>query len=215
MRIGEILRRDGLVSDEDLGRALVEQATTGGRICSLLVAHGVLGADDAARALAQQFEVAAALMRHIDNRDRTLANLLPASVARQHGALPLGRLRDGELVICVRDPKRHTQAALELIVQQAVLVTVACAHVLEPLLDAAYGNAPPPPVAFAQGTERHLEEYDVDLTTGPIPTFATELPHTYELADLDEAGVDKQFTLHSPRTPTLPPLDTTRTLTKK
>lgn len=219
MRIGELLVQRGLVGEDDLARALADQRYVGKRICALLVARGLVDVDAASRALADLHAVSAALTKHFDNRDRGLERLLPAHLARAHGALPLGRLRDGELVVCVRDPKPHTQAALERIVHGAVLVTTACSSVLDPLLGGAYENVPPPPEDLAQGTYRGSgvveEEYDVDLTTGPIPTIlATDLPQ-FALVDLDDAGVDKQFSVHVPRTPTLPPENTTRTLTKK
>lgn len=227
MRIGELLVQRGLVGAEDLACAIADQRYVGKRLCALLVTRGLVDVDAAARALADLHAVSAALTKHFDNRDRNLERLLPAHLARTHGALPLGRLRDGELVVCVRDPKPHTQAALERIVHCSVLVTTACSHVLDPLLASAYpshaersySNDPPPPVEFAEGTHRGggvvEEEYDVDMTTGPIPTIlATDLPQ-FALVDLDDAGVDKQFSVHIPRTPTLPPENTARTPAKK
>src|SRR5687768_1455713 len=217
MRIGELLVQRGLVGEDDLACAIADQRYVGKRICALLVSRGLVDVDAVARALADLHAVSAALTKHFDNRDRNLERMLPAHVARAHGALPLGRLRDGELVVCVRDPKPHTQAALERVVHCSVLVTTACSHVLDPLLDAAYPNSPPPPVEFAEGTHRGVveEEYDVDMTTGPIPTIlATDLPQ-FALVDLDDAGVDKQFSVHMPRTPTLPPENTARTPAKK
>src|SRR5512139_492275 len=144
MRVGEILHRDGLVSAEDLASALADQGIAKKRVCSLLIVRGVLEPDQAARALAEQFGVSAALTRHLDNRDPALAKLMPANIARQHCALVLGRLRDGEIVICVRDPKPNTQAAFERLLQKPVLVTVAAAHTIEPLIDMTY------PVAAGQ-----------------------------------------------------------------
>jgi hypothetical protein len=215
MRIGELLVQRGLVSEDDLACALADQRYVGKRICALLVWRGLVDVDAVARALADLHAVSAALTKHFDNRDRNLERMLPAHVARAHGALPLGRLRDGELVICVRDPKPHTQAALERVVHCSVLVTTACSHVLDPLIDAAYPNSPPSPVEFAEGTHRGVaDEYDVDLTTGPIPTIlATDLPQ-FALVDLDDAGVDKQFSVHLPRTTTLP-AENPRTPVKK
>src|SRR5215216_4074503 len=99
MLIGELLQRDGLVAAEDLASALADQEIAGKRLCSLLIVRGLIGPDQAAKALAEQFGVAAALTKHLDNRDKTLAKLVPANIARHHGALPIGRLRDGELVI--------------------------------------------------------------------------------------------------------------------
>jgi len=259
MRVGEILYRNGFLSEEDFVSALADQHIAGKRLCSLLIVRGVLEPDQAARALAEQFGVSAALTRHLDNRDRSVEKLLPAHIARKHYALPLGSLRDGEIVICVRDPKPQMQAAFERILQKPVLITVAAAHTLEPLIDIAYPQAavpftrpatapiappattpvtpdfgvrfarpssqpatvpaPPSPQSFAAGTVRTAPaaamapvgfiedeaevsvDVDVDLDDGMTP-----IPETLSLVDLDDAGVEKDFTQHDTRTPTtLPP----------
>jgi hypothetical protein len=267
MRVGEILHRDGLVAAEDLATALADQRIAGKRLCSLLVVRGIIEPDQAARALAEQYDCAAALTKHLDNRDVGLAKLLPANIARQHYALPIGRMRDGEIVICVRDPRPEMQAAFERILQKPVLITVAAAHTLEPLIDMTYAPVvtqdfgvrfarpssqpanvpqPPAPQAFAAGTVRQPspdafadvavdlsdgvvgEEFDVDLDSVPhqVPD---EMPAEFSLVDLDDAGVDKDFSMHDMKTPTtlppgagapvraptLPPLNTTHTPTKK
>jgi len=233
MRVGEILHRDGLVSAEDLASALADQTIAGKRLCSLLVVRGVINADQAARALAEQFNVSAALTKHIEHRDKTLAKLLPAGIARQHAAIPLGRLRDGEIVICVRDPKPHMQATFERILNKPVLITVAIAHVLDPLIDATYppvvtqelsvrfsrpstspaAQAPPAPEAFAAGTVQGNdggEELDIELDDGPIVTAPAvqelAMPVELSLVDLDDAGVSKDYFQVDTKTPTpLPP----------
>ena len=261
MRVGEILHRDGLLGAEDLATALADQRIAGKRLCSLLIVRGIIEPDQAARALAEQFDCAAALSKHLDNRDESLAKLLPANIARQHCALPIGRMRDGELVICVRDPKPQMQAAFERILQKPVLITVAAAHTLEPLIDLTYAAAvsqdfgvrfarpssqpanmpiqqPPAPQSFAAGTVRQPspevsdgvvgEEFDVDLDSVPNQ-LPDEMPAEFSLVDLDDASVDKDFSMHDMKTPTtlppgagapvraptLPPLNTTDTPTKK
>jgi hypothetical protein len=259
LRIGEILHRDGLLGAEDLAMAVADQAIAGKRLCSLLIVRGVIEPDQAARALAEQLGVVAALTKHLDNRDVDIAKLLPANIARQYFALPIGRMRDGEIVICVRDPKPQMQAAFERILQKPVLITVAAAHTLEPLLDMTYAPvvtqdfgvrfarpstqptpapAPPPPSpAFAAGTDharvrsaQGTVEEDVDIDVDVDVDADPALPAEFSLVDLDDAGVDKDFShlsIKSPsatlppgagapaRQPTLPPANTTRPPAKK
>ncbi len=203
MRVGEILHRDGLISAEDLATALADQRVAGMRLCSLLIVRGHIEPDQAARALAEQFDVAAALTKHLDNRDKSLAKLVPANIARHHFALPIGRMRDGEIVICVRDPKPQMQAAFERILHKPVLITVAAAHTLEPLIDMTYAPAvtqelsvrfgrpstspmtvmqpPPQPQSFAAGTVRNSDgiiedEVDIDFDSGPMPALESSEP---------------------------------------
>ena len=89
-RIGEILLEHAWVSRQLLERALAQHAARGTRVCSWLVEQGAIDSDTASRALGEQHGVAAALERHLDRRDRSLAALLPAASAQLYTALPLG-----------------------------------------------------------------------------------------------------------------------------
>jgi len=51
--------------------------------------------------LAEQHKMAGAFSA-TDRRDPVLAKLLPAELARAMQALPIGRMRGGELIVCVR-----------------------------------------------------------------------------------------------------------------
>lgn len=234
-RIGEILLRMGAVGEDDLALALADQRIAGKRTCTLLIVRGALEPDQAARALAEQFGVAAALMKHLDNRDRSLAKLLPANIARQHHALPIGRLRDGEIVICVRDPKPQLQAIFERIIGKPVLITVAAAHSLEPLIEMTYAavvtqdfgvrfarpstqpttvpNAPPPPppngqfaVGTTTGTAQQASGVVSDEFDVDLDSAAMAMPEEFALVSLDDDGVNKDFSQVSMKTATtLPP----------
>ena len=70
----------GLVRGSDLARALDDQASTGRRLCSLLIAHGALDFDDAARALGEQRGCPCALAKHLANRDASLTSLISVGV---------------------------------------------------------------------------------------------------------------------------------------
>jgi hypothetical protein len=247
MRIGEILLREGWVYPDELESALADQKVVGRRLCSMLILRGHLEPDQAAKALAEQHGVSAALVKHLEHREKALTKLLPGNIARVHGAIPLGRMRDGEIVICVRDPKPQSQGTFERILNKPVLIVVAAACSIEPLIEQAYPpavtqdfamrfarpstqpatvpNAPPSPMSFAIGTESAANgvvehEFEVDLDSGPtpVPDHAGELPmpEVFTIVDLDDAGVDKDFSQHDMKTPTtLPPPNVTRTPAKK
>ncbi len=157
-RIGDILIERRLIKPNDLQRSLGEQRATGKRLCSLLIARGLLDFDDAARALGEQKRVSCALTKHLANRDTTLARLLPAELGRAACAIAIGRRRDGELIVCARDPDPALQKALEAAVDGPVLMVIAPATRLEHLVSQAYGMSPD-------------GEFDVDLMTGPIPSL--------------------------------------------
>lgn len=179
MRIGELLRARGWVDPADLDRALAEQRHTRLRLCSLLIARGLLDPDVAARALSEQHGVAAALARHLENRDPAIANRISSELARSMGVLPIGRGRGGELVVCARDPRPTTMTALAQATREPILLAVAPALLVDRLIDQTYG------------AQAH-DEFDVDLSTGPVdvppdlasrPARAASVPGALELDD--------------------------------
>lgn len=169
MRIGEILLEHGWVDPAALARALAEQRQVGLRLCSMLIGRGQLDPDHAARALGEQHQVAAVLQRHLQHREHALARLLPGSLARACLALPLGRMRGGELIVCVRDPRPELHAVLAQAIDGPIVLAVAPAHQLERLIDAEYERSP-------------TDEFDVDLTTGPIVSVDVDLSVTGPIA---------------------------------
>lgn len=162
MQIGQILVEQRWVSPEALARALAEQRHTGKRICSLLIVRGLLDADNAARALANQHNVPGVLQKHLENRDHALAKLLPAALARACIALPIGRTRNHELIVCVRDPRPELRGIIATAVGGPVVIAVAPAHQLEQLIKQTYEGV--------QSPVRGEISFDVDLSTRAIPT---------------------------------------------
>lgn len=185
MRIGDILLDRSWVAPADLARAIAEQEQTGRRLCSLLIARGLVAHDDAARALAEQRGMPGVLLRHLEGREVGLAYLIPPALGRTYVALPIGRARGGELIVCVRDPSADIQRAVEQAVRGAVVLAVTPASRLEQLVAAVYGDG-------------KSQDFDVDLTTGPIslPLLgggAAVVPQ-FMLVDLDDARVAKDHT---------------------
>ncbi|HEV7558396.1 MAG TPA: hypothetical protein VGO00_23160 [Kofleriaceae bacterium] len=174
-RIGELLLAQQVVDEATLARALADQPTQRRRLCSILIARGVVHPDDAVRALAAQHEMAGALQRHLTGRDPALARLLPAELARAWMALPIGRMRGGELIVCVRDPSPELIPELERATQGPVMLAIAPASQLEALVASAYGRIP-------------TGELDVNLETGLIAVIDDS---TFQLVDLDDDRVAK------------------------
>ncbi len=138
MRIGELLLQRGLVDADTLALAVTEQASTKLRLCSLLVERGAITFDQASRALGEHHDCAAVLLRHLEGRDPELAARLPEEVARRLVAVPIGRLGDGGLIVCVRDPAPAILAMLRRAVGEEPVLAVAPSRYLERLVDEAY-----------------------------------------------------------------------------
>jgi len=101
-RMGELLVRIGLISDEQLDVALAKQAEGGGKLGEVLVRDLVVTEDQIAEALAQQKG-----LRHVNlaavDIDRGAVVLLPWRMARLRGVIPIG-FDEGRLLLAMSDP---------------------------------------------------------------------------------------------------------------
>jgi len=188
MRIGELLLKRGWVEWEPLALAIADHRATNARIVSFLVAKGDVDFDDASRALAEQHGCAAALRRHLENRQRDALREVPARLARQLCALPLGRLVDGTLIVCVRDPSDDVVAQLARVVDGVVALAVAPSKYLERLVHASY-----PP-----GTSGEMDIL-VEVEPPDDPELSFDLLDESEPAD--EAAADFSIDIELPPEP--------------
>lgn len=153
MRVGELLLQRGWVSRQSIARALADQQRTKLRLCSQLVANGALEQDKAAQVLGELHRCAAAMKRHLDGRDESLASLITGDKARELAAIPIGRLSSGALIMCVCDPSPVLQGKLAWMLGEEPVLAIAPAAAVEALIDAAYEidipidvDEPPKPV---------------------------------------------------------------------
>jgi hypothetical protein len=142
MRIGELLLMQEVVDAWVLTQTLKDHAAPAGsrqRLVSLLISRAQLDADDGALALSQQLGYPAALQRHLERRDPACERLIPVELVRRWVVLPLGRARDGRLVVVARDPTPILSAALEHASKQSILLAVTPGLHLERLIRSIYG----------------------------------------------------------------------------
>ena len=101
-KMGGLLVRQGLISEEQLDQALARQAESGRKLGEVLVSELVVTEDQIAAALAEQKG-----LRHINlasfDIDRGAVVLLPWRMARMRGVIPVG-FDDGRLVLAMSDP---------------------------------------------------------------------------------------------------------------
>ncbi|MBI4341190.1 MAG: Flp pilus assembly complex ATPase component TadA [Candidatus Omnitrophica bacterium] len=103
-KMGEILIRSGLLTQEQLQKALQFQQGTTKRIGEVLVELGLTTELDIASALSKQLGIPMAtqasglLMPH---KDQQLAELMPEEFARQHQMLPVSRTMNLLTVACI------------------------------------------------------------------------------------------------------------------
>lgn len=101
-RIGDLLLREGLITQDQLNKALQEQRHNGTRVGYNLVKLGFVKETDLTRMLARQHKMPAVDLTkfQVDSR---IAKLIPGELALKHNVLPLKR--DGRtLTIAMSDP---------------------------------------------------------------------------------------------------------------
>jgi type IV pilus assembly protein PilB len=101
-RIGDLLLREGLVTQDQLNKALQEQKNNGTRVGYNLVKLGYVKETDLTRMLARQHRMPAVDLSKFQV-DPRIAKLIPADLALKHNVLPLKR--DGRtLTVALSDP---------------------------------------------------------------------------------------------------------------
>ena len=102
-RLGQLLVRADLVTENHLARALGVQHFAGGRIGTLLLERGVLHEDDLGRILAEQHGCDYVPWSVLGNVAPAAIAALPAKFAIRHCAVPYDR-GEGFLRVALRDP---------------------------------------------------------------------------------------------------------------
>ena len=101
-RIGDLLIREGLITKEQLEKALQEQKQNGTRVGYNLVKMGFIKETELTKALARQYKMPAVDLAKFEV-DPKIAKLIPSDLAIKHFVLPLKR--DGRtLTVAMADP---------------------------------------------------------------------------------------------------------------
>jgi type IV pilus assembly protein PilB len=101
--LGELLLGRGMLSEDQLKDALLQQTATGERLGSLLVQLGIVDEREMVRVLAEQLGMEVIDLRQAD-LDEEVVSLLPEETARRLCAIPVGR--DGQRIdVAVGDPQ--------------------------------------------------------------------------------------------------------------
>jgi type IV pilus assembly protein PilB len=101
-QLGQILLEQGLLTQEQLDRALEEHRNTPKSLGRVLIDLGYIRERDLVRALAEQ--VGLEFVDLTEYRiDPVITSLLPEALCRRYRALPIGE-RDGKLLVAMSDP---------------------------------------------------------------------------------------------------------------
>jgi type IV pilus assembly protein PilB len=136
-RLGELLVKEGLVTREQLHRALQEQQQSGARLGYCLVKQGAIEETTLVKTLARQYRMPAVDLARFEVDPRVL-KLVPAELAAKHVVFPLKR--DGRtLTVALGDPSNlGVLEDLKFITRYDIFPVVAGEHTLRGLVEKHY-----------------------------------------------------------------------------
>ncbi len=101
-RIGELLLKEKLITEEQLNEALEEQRTNGGRLGSNLTKLGYISEKDLTTFLSKQYGIPTIDMSSLE-LDPEVAKLIPEDVAKRYQVMPVSRT-GSTMVVAMADP---------------------------------------------------------------------------------------------------------------
>src|SRR6476659_3591398 len=162
-RLGDLLVREGLITREQLEKALQEQRQNGTRVGYNLVKLGFIAETDLTKMLARQFKMPAVDLTRFEV-DPRIAKLIPADLAIKHLVLPLKR--DGRtLTVAMADPTNlGVLEDLKFITRYDIFPVLAGEFTLRTLIERIYGATDDQQMASLMDTISELEaESDVEV----------------------------------------------------
>ena len=136
-KLGEILVREGLITQEQLKRALQEQKSSGMRLGYTLVKLGLIEETEVTKMLARQYRMPAVDLSRFEV-DQKILKLLTPDIAIKHTVLPLKR-EGRTLTIAIADPNNITAIEdIKFITRCDVFPVVAGEYTLRNAIDRYY-----------------------------------------------------------------------------
>jgi type IV pilus assembly protein PilB len=139
-RIGDLLLREGLITKDQLSRALQEQKQNGRRIGYTLVKMGFIDEIALTKILAKQFKMPAVDLARFEV-DQKIVKMIPNDLATRNLVIPLKR--DGRtLTVAMADPTNIAVLDdLKFITRYDIVPVLAGEYTLQNLIEKIYGTA--------------------------------------------------------------------------
>src|SRR5438034_4454775 len=102
VRLGELLTKASLITQDQLKEALKMQKETGGKLGETLIKLGFVSEEDITECLSQQFGVPSINLEHFEI-DSSVIKLISAEVARKYNILPVNKT-GATITIAMADP---------------------------------------------------------------------------------------------------------------
>jgi len=136
-RLGDLLVRDGLITREQLQKALSEQKGTGNRLGYTLVKLGFVEETEITKMLARQYRMPAVDLSRFEVDER-IVKLIPTDVAVRHTVLPLKR-EGRTLTVAMSDPTNGSvMDDLKFITRYDIFPVIAGEYTLRQAIERYY-----------------------------------------------------------------------------
>jgi type IV pilus assembly protein PilB len=136
-KLGDILVREGLITLEQLKKALQEQKSSGMRLGYTLVKLGFIEETEVTKMLARQYRMPAVDLSRFEV-DPKILKLLPPDIATRHTVLPLKR-EGRTLTVAIADPNNVTAIEdIKFITRCDVFPVIAGEYTLRNAIDRYY-----------------------------------------------------------------------------
>ncbi|MCE9603063.1 MAG: Flp pilus assembly complex ATPase component TadA [Gemmatimonadetes bacterium] len=185
-RIGDLLLKEGLISREQLQKALDEQRQNGTRVGYNLVKLGFIQENELTRCLARQFKMPAVDLSKFEV-DPKIVKLVPADLATKHLVLPLKR--DGRtLTVAMADPSNlGVIEDLKFITRYDIFPVIAGEFTLRNVIEKLYESQDTQMSALLDEIEGMESEADVEV----VAEEKEEMSAAALAAAVDDAPVVK------------------------
>ncbi|HEY0987969.1 MAG TPA: hypothetical protein VGD80_12985, partial [Kofleriaceae bacterium] len=170
MKLGEMLVRDGRLTEAQLGSALGFQARDGARLGTVLVEHGMVDLEALTVYLGLELGIPIATGAMLERAKRAAVRLLQPAQAFKHKCVPLV-VQDRQLIAAIEDPHDFaTLEALTSITGYRVLPRVAPELRIYYYIERYYGVARPARfLKFGDSPRGDEGAVDAGLPAPPLP----------------------------------------------
>jgi len=176
-RLGELLVRNGLITDDQLAKALGEQQSTGGRLGSSLVKLGFISEDELSAFLSKQYGVPSVNLNEFEV-DPAVVATVPADVAQKYQIVPINRA-GSTLIVAMSDPSNiFAIDDLKFMTGYNVEVVVASEAAIKVCIDKYYDQSASMADVMGDLEDIDLEvmDEDDDVDAGALEKAAEDAP---------------------------------------
>jgi len=140
VKLGEMLLKAGLITNDELQEALATQRQSGEKLGTVLVSLGHIKEDEITQLLSDQFGVPSINLRHFQIDDSVI-NLIPSEVAQKYLVVPVNRT-GATLTLAMADPTNvFAMDDIKFMTGYNVEPVVASEMAIREAIESYYGSA--------------------------------------------------------------------------